>query len=105
MNPVVIHLKAVENLEKKMNREQKKMFLPKIPSEPLKFNQLYVAELFPEEGIIFGIGSIDAEGAVWEVKSSPPGVEDIDFTEVDHESTSKIKKLLVDAGWHVVIDR
>ena len=62
--------------------------------------EVYVARLFPEEGVMFEIGTPDADGSL--VSFRP--VYDIDDLEFTVGRPRGIIKALEDAGWKVVVD-
>ena len=75
--------------------------LPSLPSE-LTFPMMYVAVLFPNEGIIFSKGKSYADnGGIHSFK-------DINIPHIyfngSEGTTEVVEKQLEDLGWHVVID-
>ena len=75
--------------------------LPEIPTT-LKFPLMYVAIIFPEDGIIFSKGKSYANaGGIHSFKEI--GMHPIYFNGSEG-TTEEIEKALTDLGWRVVID-
>lgn len=81
-----------------------KITLPQVPKFKIGGKERYVATIYPEEGILFSVGTFDEMGQYLHM-GRPLNGYDLDFELIGFTINEfEAQNELIDLGWHVVVD-